>query len=500
MRVTVSQTYLGKLDPEQKKADFMLNSELHMCLAGSPAVLESSILYPDAKLGAVSGDQRLAIQEKLNALVGTPPSTTPVSQPSAKSAVSTILVDSFPKNKAVPTLLKQLDRRVDVFRPIVNYFQKLYDPAKYVESKIGKLDNLLDTIQSEVDTNRLAWNKETKQTAIDMVAEKVQKYIDDLDTFAKGNPDLKNQLLKKVNDLLGKINQVVARGVLTTSNGQLTGPLEINGDTYTPGEFLGAGSFGVVSKYTKENTGEVFAVKLPSGVVDMHEMLQEVYIGQACSGNKHIMAPSFVAKIPGSGNEPSKLAIGMPIADQGSLKSFGLSDYLSLKLLGDAADGVAGMHRRGFAHRDIKPDNVFVKTNASGQPEALIGDLGGALHESEFDTTANSLGTPLYMNVFDAKPGFSGDSYAFGVMAFEILFKEELSSYEVQGSHNDRRVNYIDTSGIIDSMNYSQIAVPDEVKSLITKSLSEVPEDRPKMAEWRDTLRGIPLMMTGRMQ
>lgn len=62
-------------------------------------------------------------------------------------------------------------------------------------------------------------------------------------------------------------------------------------------------------------------------------------------------------------------------------------------------EGLKQMRKRAIAHRDLKPQNIFL-TNAETAPYCKIGDFGEAKLMSElpsFDRVASVVGTPEYM-------------------------------------------------------------------------------------------------------
>lgn len=67
-----------------------------------------------------------------------------------------------------------------------------------------------------------------------------------------------------------------------------------------------------------------------------------------------------------------------------------LSPKKLCELMYDAAEGLEVMHRLGMSHRDIKPDNIFIKYG-----RGKIGDLGLAVYLDEF--TGDICGTPSFM-------------------------------------------------------------------------------------------------------
>src|SRR5439155_6717019 len=87
------------------------------------------------------------------------------------------------------------------------------------------------------------------------------------------------------------------------------------------------------------------------------------------------------------------------------------------------ADGLTALHRAGFIHGDVKPENVRLVDAGT----AVLVDLGFA-HRPGTDTdlgddyvlgTANYLAPELFED--DPSEGFAGDWYSFGVTLLEML-------------------------------------------------------------------------------
>jgi serine/threonine-protein kinase len=128
-----------------------------------------------------------------------------------------------------------------------------------------------------------------------------------------------------------------------------------------------------------------------------------------------------------------------------------LSPALTARFLGQAARALERAHALGIAHRDFKPDNLFIVRDDDGRDELKVMDFGvaklhGDLQEGAAPTAPTApaaalsatapasagpaltgegarVGTPLYMapeQVTAAKGvGPRSDIWAFGVVAYE---------------------------------------------------------------------------------
>ncbi len=421
---------------------------------------------------------------------------------------------------AVNKLVKQLDSRLNIFGGIVNAWQKNFSPAEYNARKLDKLENLVTNIQKEVNADRLTWNKETQTLAIEMVSQKLEQYIGQLDRMSGPNSELKTELMKQASVLLDKIDKVIVpaaqferltpKGDIsriaapTIHNRDATAPnsLEIGNKNYAIGKLIGHGGSGNVYRCDGKENGEkgVVKVMLLTDSIGTLEALAEVYTSQQFAGHSHIMSPSSVAITELDENDMRYLALVMPEADQGDMENVvkKLADKppaeqtpVFLKLLTDAADGLVEMHRKGFAHRDIKPGNIFIKTGLDSEPIGMLGDLGLAQDISKFDSLKMG-GTEPYMPT-DQTVSLSVDSYAFGMMAFQLLSG---GSFPFLANKEDEYDGILTPPAMPDTAVLREridARIPNAsyaVKSLIENSLSAVPENRPTMLAWRDALSG----------
>ena len=101
------------------------------------------------------------------------------------------------------------------------------------------------------------------------------------------------------------------------------------------------------------------------------------------------------------------------------------------KVVRQVADGLEAAHRMGLVHRDLKPDNILVVTDADGRDQCKVLDFGiakagGAPPDGERGLTRTGflLGTPEYMSpeqVLGDALDVRSDVYALALVAYECL-------------------------------------------------------------------------------
>jgi serine/threonine-protein kinase len=161
---------------------------------------------------------------------------------------------------------------------------------------------------------------------------------------------------------------------------------------------------------------------------------------------------------------------------------------------GDAArlgavlcDALAAAHAVGVVHRDVKPGNVMLTSDAPGLKllDFGIAKLYAAVHGGHDDGTTHTgvvIGTPAYMAPEQALGGGEvtgrADIYAVGVMLFRLLSErppfEAASLREATTSQWPRAAP---------SVRAFQPSVPERLALLVDGCLARHPEDRPPAAE-----------------
>lgn len=180
--------------------------------------------------------------------------------------------------------------------------------------------------------------------------------------------------------------------------------------------------------------GEQVAVKLLSG--GMSRRVRREWEAYA-----RLNHPNLLSLID-AGVDPSQGAyLVTPLLDGSTLREFAAGKRLCpdsvLSLLTPVLSGLAVMHRNGFMHRDMKPENIMI--TREGRPVIL--DLGLAHHASHSRLTREGTvaGSVPYLSPEQIEGGGvtpGCDVWAVGVMTYELIcgrrpFQRQLEGEEV---------------------------------------------------------------------
>lgn len=155
---------------------------------------------------------------------------------------------------------------------------------------------------------------------------------------------------------------------------------------------------------------------------------------------------------------------------KGDLSKFNLSSYSledKLKFFQKICEAINYAHEKGVIHRDIKPDNIFIKDDF----EPMVGDFGLCyIEESERDTgTGEAIGSRYYMapELADGKLDKINplsDIYSLGKLLYFILTekifdreKHDLPEYDIVNYKEKINPNYDETLIIIKDLLKSTI-------------------------------------------
>ena len=186
---------------------------------------------------------------------------------------------------------------------------------------------------------------------------------------------------------------------------------------------LGQGGMADVYVAIQECFGRKVALKvLPSSNDEQeyrHRFLQEAKIVAQLT-HSHIIGVHDVGEITGS------YYIAMDFLPGKNLKDLirdGLKPKLAIHIIKQVAEALNFAHKKGFIHRDVKPDNVLFREDGS----AVLTDFGIASdmrNDHSLTQTGLVYGTPNYMSpeqAFGQPIDSRSDLYSLGVMFYEML-------------------------------------------------------------------------------
>jgi len=187
---------------------------------------------------------------------------------------------------------------------------------------------------------------------------------------------------------------------------------------------LGAGAMGTVFAAYDPRLDRKVAVKVLRTVEAASRVLIEAR-ALAKLAHPNVVAVYDAEEVDGLVYIVMELVPGVPLRAWVGAKH---SWQQVVRVLREAATGIAAAHRAGLVHRDIKPDNILV-----GDDRARVVDFGLAnAHDARDGTSA---GTPFYMapEVLAGQAATpESDQFSFGVTMFEALYGRRPHGVDVE--------------------------------------------------------------------
>ena len=266
---------------------------------------------------------------------------------------------------------------------------------------------------------------------------------------------------------------------------------------------LGRGGMGVVYAATHPVIGKRAAIKVLKPSLSKNPATVERFLQEARSVNQ-IGHPNIVDIFAFGSLPDGRRYLVMDLLQGESLRARVKRGPLHVReaatIIDEVASALIAAHDKGFVHRDLKPDNVFLVANP-GRTDIKLLDFGlakllpTATTARAFRTaTGAQLGTPDYMSPeqlrgtgVDART----DVYALGVLAFEILTGK-------------RPRRFSDGLFDMDGKTPAQVLsfVPAELAQLVELMLAADPEQRPSLAAVHTVIKRVmpslpPLSIAG---
>jgi serine/threonine protein kinase len=140
-------------------------------------------------------------------------------------------------------------------------------------------------------------------------------------------------------------------------------------------------------------------------------------------------------------------------------------------LVGQAGAGLSVLHENGVVHRDIKPQNLLLRSGGSAGDRLLVADLGVAKAMLHASGLTQVVGTPSYMAPEQATGGgidVRADVHALAAVAYQML------------------TGRLAREGSIPELAHAELPVapsrlaelPSEVDEVLLRSLDPIPEAR----------------------
>ena len=200
---------------------------------------------------------------------------------------------------------------------------------------------------------------------------------------------------------------------------------------YRLGRKLGEGGFGAVYEAIHPLLKRRAAVKVLHRIAgsDSEAVLRFVAEARAVNQirNRHIIDIFSFGKLPdGRHFYVMDLLEGEPL-DRYIAREGRCSVETAVQLLRPIAEALDAAHAAGVVHRDLKPQNIYLIWDATGETVPKLLDFGMAklLGESPVHTVSGTpLGTPHYMSPEQARGDLvdgRSDVYALGVLCYELL-------------------------------------------------------------------------------
>lgn len=258
---------------------------------------------------------------------------------------------------------------------------------------------------------------------------------------------------------------------------------------------IGKGTAALVYSAEHIKTGEAFAVKvlLPRWAADARHRER---FSRGAAVHRQLTHMNIV-DFADSGEHNGLQFVAMKLIDGASLARFvrmnsSLAVGELIELAAQITSAIDTIHARGFIHGDIKPENVIVKEDRSGQRRCFLIDFGLATCQRASAASNASepigSGTPLYMppeQISGDVISPASDVYSLGCLFYEILCGE--APFESSASSTMELLSESLFSAP-PSLKHRVPGLPNELVNLIHAMLAKTPSERPTAARVLSTL------------
>ncbi|KAB2894400.1 MAG: serine/threonine protein kinase, partial [Kofleriaceae bacterium] len=265
---------------------------------------------------------------------------------------------------------------------------------------------------------------------------------------------------------------------VTDGEGTANEPLRVPG--YLVGERIGAGGFGEVYRARHAVIERDVAIKVLHRRYSHDPGAVARFVAEARAVNR-ISHPNIV-EISDFGT----LADGRQYCVMELIRGTTLRDVLrdrgriplaeALPILRGIAEAVDAAHAAGIAHRDLKPDNVFLVDG--GGVKLIDFGLAKLTHDdaAPVTQTGSVFGTPLYMSPEQCRGNavtLATDAYSLGVLAYHVL----VGGPPFTGDPIELALHHVNDPPEPPSRRWDEL--DDRVDRVLLALLAKDPRDRP---------------------
>jgi eukaryotic-like serine/threonine-protein kinase len=193
--------------------------------------------------------------------------------------------------------------------------------------------------------------------------------------------------------------------VIPPSSSRFVANAHVVGGRFRLVRVLGEGGMGVVWEVIEDSTGKRRAAKFLRDEERSDMMVRRLRKeAQAVSAIRH---PNVVGVVELAVDDDGTPVIVMELLDGETLgarleREGCLSVGQTAAILRPVVSALRAAHESAVIHRDLKPDNIFLKVDESGAVDVRVLDFGIAKHanvpQDSLSITGTLLGTPLYMS------------------------------------------------------------------------------------------------------
>lgn len=250
---------------------------------------------------------------------------------------------------------------------------------------------------------------------------------------------------------------------------------------------IGVGGFATVWLYRDEELASDVAVKALADNwaqrLDVRErFLEEARILRRADSD-------HVVRVYDLGETDNTPWFVMTYADQGTVADLvadqrPIAPDLTLDLVEQAGHGLTVLHQQGVIHRDIKPQNLLLKSREDGSTRLMVADLGVAKAMIHASGLTQVVGTPAYMAPEQAGGlgvDLRADVHALAAVTYHLLTGRLVREGGIGDLMAGRRPHA--PSALVD--------VPPAVDDVLLRALHPRPERRwATVADYTTALRG----------